>query len=178
MMAPLSALTGKNCRGKIKETPMLLQAFKKVKISIAEKVLLTFPDPNIDYHIFTDASQLQLGSIITQNGKVIAFFSRKLTDSQTKYPTIDKEMLCIVETLKEYRDILWGARIYVHTDHINLTRQNISSNRILTWRMLCEEFSPIFKYISKALTTSLLMPYLAFLLLRRKMVQMLFLMMH
>ena len=56
-------------------------------------------------------------------------------------------MLCIVETLKEYREILWGVRIYVHPDHMNLIRQNISSPHIMTWRMVCEEFMPVFKYI-------------------------------
>ena len=56
-------------------------------------------------------------------------------------------MLCIVKTLKEYRKILWGAQIYIHTDHMNLTSQNISSPCIMTWRMVCEEFMPVFKYI-------------------------------
>ena len=149
LMAQLTALTGKNnsARGKIKFTPQLELAFNRVKNKVTERVLLTFPDPNKVYGIYTDASDEQLGAVITQKGKVITFYSRKLTPTQKKYPTIDKEMLCIVETLKEYREILWGARIFVHTDHMNLTRQNISSPRIMTWQMVCEEFMPVFKYI-------------------------------
>ena len=149
IMAPLSAATGKNNsgRGKIAPTPQLVQAFETVKRSIAEKVLLTYPDPNKPFDVLTDASQLQLGAVIAQEGKVIAFYSRKLTPAQLKYPTVDKEMLCIIETLNKYCEILWGARIYVHTDHMNLTRQNISSPRIMTWRMVCKEFMPVFKFI-------------------------------
>ena len=146
LMAPLTALSGRS-KGKLVQTPELLTAFNKVKSVIAENVLLSFPDPNLQYDIETDASDLQLGAVIKQQGRTIAFFSRKLSSAQQKYPTIDKEMLCIVEVLKEYRPILWGAAIHIYTDHINLTRQNISSNRIMTWRMLCEEFSPIFHYI-------------------------------
>ena len=146
IMAPLTALSGRS-KGKLTPSPELVKAFNCVKTTIAEQVLLTFPDPNVDYDIETDASDKQLGAVIKQKGKTIAFFSRKLTTAQLKYPTIDKEMLCIVEVLKEYRSILWGARINIYTDHINLTRQNISSNCIMLWRMLCEEFSPVFHYI-------------------------------
>ena len=146
IMAPLTALSGRS-KGKLTPTPELIKAFNDVKTVIAEKTLLVFPDPNIPYDIYTDASDYQLGAVITQNRNTVAFFSRKLNTAQLKYPTIDKEMLCIVEVLKEYRPILWGAKINIYTDHINLTRQTISSNRIMTWRMLCEEFSPVFHYI-------------------------------
>ena len=72
-----------------------------MKNKVAEQVILTFPDPNKIFDIYTDASDEQRGAIITQEGKVVAFYSRKLTPTQKKYPTIDKEMICIVETLKE-----------------------------------------------------------------------------
>jgi hypothetical protein len=37
-----------------------------------------------------------------QNGKPIAFYSRKLNLAQRKYTTGDQELLSIVETLKEF----------------------------------------------------------------------------
>lgn len=146
LMAPLTALCGRS-KGKLQPTPELIRSFNAIKALIAEEVLLAFPDPNLPYDIYTDASDYQMGAVLMQQGKTVAFFSRKLSKSQLKYPTIDKEMLCIVEVFKEFRTILWGAKIRVHTDHINLTRQNISSHRIMTWRMLLEEFSPVFHYI-------------------------------
>ena len=151
LLAPLTALSGRP-KGPLKKTPELLKAFNAVKKCIAEEVLLCFPDPNLPFEIFTDASQLQLGAVITQvkpskKRVTIAFFSRKLSPAQVKYATNIKEMLCIVEVLKEYRSILCGAKIIVRTDHINLTRQNISSNKIMTWRLLCDDFNPIFRYI-------------------------------
>ena len=36
-----------------------------------------------------------------QNGNTIAFFSRKLSSAQVKYPTVDKETICIVEVFKD-----------------------------------------------------------------------------
>ena len=111
---------------------------------IAKHAPLAFPDPNLPFHIHTDASDKQLGAVMKQNGLPIAFFSRKLTAAQIKHPTVDEEMLCVVEVPKECRVISWGASINICTDHINLTRNAITSQRIMTWRMLCKEFLPAF----------------------------------
>jgi hypothetical protein len=54
----------------------------------------------------TDASNKKLGAVIMQEGKLLAFYSRKLKSAQTRYTTGEQEVLSIVETLKEFRDIL------------------------------------------------------------------------
>ena len=67
LMAPLTALTGKNnsTRGKNKCTPQLELVFNRVNNKVAEQVLLTFYDPNKVYDIYTDVSDEQLGAVIT-----------------------------------------------------------------------------------------------------------------
>jgi RNase H-like domain found in reverse transcriptase len=51
----------------------------------------------------------------------VAFYSRKLNPAQTRYTTTERELLSISETVKEFRNILLGQQIIVHTDHANLT---------------------------------------------------------
>ncbi len=53
------------------------------------------------FEIYTDASATQLGAMIAQDNRPIAFFSRKLSKMQ-KYSVTEIELLAIVETLKEF----------------------------------------------------------------------------
>jgi hypothetical protein len=70
---------------------------------------------------------MQLGAVITQDNRPIAFFSRKLSKMQQKYSVTEIELLAIVETLKEFKGMLWGQDIKVYTDHKNLTRDALGS---------------------------------------------------
>ena len=123
MIAPLTKLTSKNV--KFKWTDVEQKAFDDIKRHVAREVLLSYPNFNEEFVIHADASQTQLGGIISQKGKPVAFYSRKLSDAQTRYTTGERELLSIVETLKEFRTILLGQRIKIYTDHKNLTCKNI-----------------------------------------------------
>jgi hypothetical protein len=55
--------------------------------------------------------------------------------------------LSIVKTLREFHNIILGYKIIVHTDHKKLTYAKSTSDRVMRWRLLIEEFGPEFKYI-------------------------------
>jgi hypothetical protein len=60
------------------------QAFDNVKSTIAIYVVLAYLDFTKSFEIYTDASILQLGAVITQENRPLAIFSRKLTKTQSK----------------------------------------------------------------------------------------------
>ena len=127
--------------------PTEQRAFDNMKRVMTKETLLHYPDFNKPFEIHTDASHYQIGAVITQDGKPIAFYSRKLRDGQHNYTTTERELLAIVETLKEFRTILLGQQIKVYTDHKNLTFSQFNTERVMRWRMVLEEYGPELIYI-------------------------------
>jgi hypothetical protein len=120
------------------------QVFDNVKAAIAKETVLAYPDFLKPFEIYTDASSTQLGAMITQVNRPIAFLGRKLSKTQQKYSVTEIELLAIVETLKEFTGMLWGQDIKVYTNHKNLTRDalGLTSDRVYRWRLLLEEYAP------------------------------------
>eukprot|EP00977_Amphora_coffeiformis_P021539 scaffold9447_cov94-Amphora_coffeaeformis.AAC.1 len=147
ILAPITRLQSKDVP--FQWTTECQQAFDTMKGLIAQETLLAYPDPNQPFDVYTDASDVQLGAVIKQHGRPVAFYSRKLSAAQQNYTTIEKELLSVVETLREFKSFLFGAQLTVHTDHINLTTAVEHTNaRVLRWRMFLEDFHPRFVHIS------------------------------
>ena len=138
VLAPLTNLTG---NGTFFWTAIHQQAFDAMKALMVEDVLLCYPDHGLSFHIFTDASDYQLGSVILQQDIPVAFYSRKLSLSQQNFTTIEKELLSVVETLQYFRSILLDADIHIYTDHCNLIYNTLSTQFVLHWCLFIEEFS-------------------------------------
>ena len=65
---------------------------------ITRDVVLAYLDFSKSFEIYTDDSTMQMGAMITQDNRPIAFFSRKLSEMQTKYSVTGIKLLAIVET--------------------------------------------------------------------------------
>ena len=145
ILAPLSKLVSDKVPWKWTDREQ--KAFELMKKVISKEVLLSYPDFSKPFVIHTDASHQQLGAVITQNNRPIAFYSRKLNSAQTNYTTTERELLSIVETLKEFKNILFGQKIIIYTDHQNLTYAKFNTERVIRWRLIIEEFHPDIRYI-------------------------------
>jgi len=128
ILAPLTTLVGECGHTKVtranktKKKPwhwddVHQQAFNTVKATIARDVTLAYPDYSQGFEIYTDSSKFQLGAVDTQKNRPLAFFSHKLNTAQQKYSVTKQELLAIVETLKEFKGLLWGQTITVYMDH-------------------------------------------------------------
>ena len=124
-LAPLTALTSKNVKYNWKEEHQ--NCFDDIKRVIEREVLLAYPDFTAPFEIRTEDSKLRIGAVISQKGKPIAFYYRKMNSAQHNYTTTDKELLSIVATLKEFCNILLGHHITAYTDHKNLTYKHFNT---------------------------------------------------
>ena len=98
LIAPLTHLM--NAKKKRKWSDKEQKAFEEIKAVISQETLLAFPDFTKTFHIYTDASDYQLGAVIMQEGKPLAFYLPKMTDAQKHYTTGKQELLSIIKTLK------------------------------------------------------------------------------
>jgi hypothetical protein len=160
MLAPLTSLVGECSQTKTtiakgtKKVPwhwdeVHQRAFDHVKATTVKDVVLAYPYFSKVFEIYTDASSKQLGAVITQDNRPIAFFSWKLSDTQHKYSITKIELLALVEKLKEFKGMLWGQKIKVFTDHANLMRDalGLTLDQVYRLRLLLEEYRPEIVYI-------------------------------
>ena len=123
--------------------------FDNIKTTISKDVVLACPDYSQDFGMYTYSSNFQLGAVITQNNRLMAFFSRKLNKAQQKYRMTKQELLTTAETLVEFKGMLWDQCITVYTDHKTLTQDalGLTSDLVQHWRLLLEEYDPTILYL-------------------------------
>ena len=122
-------------------------AFNKIKRIVAYNTLITYPDFNETFKIHSDARVFQLGMVISHKYKSINFYSRKLTGDHKRYTVNEKELLSIIEILKEFRTILLGQKLRIYTDNKTFTCNNFNADRLLGWILILEEYGPNMEYI-------------------------------
>ena len=114
------------------------------------ETLLSYPYQKLPFTVHTYASDKQLGTIICHKNKHIAFLSIILSKPQRNYTTTKKELLMIVECLKQFQGILFGYEINVFSDHKNLVYAATlsESQRVMIWKLILKEFGPNIQHIA------------------------------
>lgn len=123
IQAPLNALLTGSVKG---STPIsligdALKAFEDTKKSLSNAALLAHPKCDAKLALVTDASDTAIGAVLQQLDdeawQPLAYFSRKLSPSQTKYSPYDRELLAIYEAIKYFRHMVEARHFTIYTDH-------------------------------------------------------------
>ncbi|KAL5497679.1 hypothetical protein ACEPAH_2610 [Sanghuangporus vaninii] len=146
VVKPLTSLTGK---AEWRWGEEQQKAFEELKERLSSPPVLTIPNNDDPFRVEADASDFATGGVLLQKQegkwKVIAYRSSTLLDAERNYEIYDKEMLAIVQALKEWRQYLQGANqpFEVWTDHANLTYFKAPqklNRRQARWRLDLAEF--------------------------------------
>ncbi|GFU97786.1 retrovirus-related Pol polyprotein from transposon opus [Trichonephila clavipes] len=122
--APLHELlkgAKKKDRRKVHWTDDTRRSFEKCKTDLAEAALLSFTRYGLPLSLCTDASDFAVGAVLQQleneGWKPIAFYSKQLNETQTRYSTYDRELLGIYLSVKHFKHLLEGNDFVIYTDH-------------------------------------------------------------
>ena len=93
------------------------RCFDKLKQTVTDDSTLQYFDTSQTPVLQTDASLKGLGATLLQNGKPVAYASKSLSDTETRYACIERELLAIVFGVQRFHTYLYGRKFKVITDH-------------------------------------------------------------
>jgi len=74
----------------------------------------------------------------------ICYASKKLSDAELNYSTIEKECLAVTWGIKRFHMHLYGVRFVLQTDHEPLKYMNsakFTNNRLMRWAMFLQSYN-------------------------------------
>ncbi|XP_064642786.1 uncharacterized protein LOC135497049 [Lineus longissimus] len=91
--------------------------FEHLKTLISSDSTLAYYDPKQPVTLEVDASQKGLGAALLQHGRPVAFASKALSDTQSRYSNIEREALGLVHGIERFHTYLYGRFFTAITDH-------------------------------------------------------------
>ena len=143
-----------------KWTDVHQRAFDFIKDSLTTVPLLVYPDPNASYTLYTDASDTCIGACLTQlsdnEEKPIYYLSHKLSRSQCKWSTVEKEAFAIHFSLQKLDYYLHNAEFVIKTDHKPLKyllESPMQNRKIQLWALSMAGYNCRIEYIQGTTNT-------------------------
>ena len=127
-------------------------ATNKVKLILSEKPVLKLYNPELPVTIQADSSSKDLGACLLQNSQPVAYASRALMDTESRYAhTLEKELLCIVFAAERFHQYIYGSVEAVQSDHKPLEPLHNASPRLqlMLLRLLWYKLSTRYVQVSK-----------------------------
>ena len=160
MARPLNALTRKDVP--FEWTHICQESFELLKTSLMTEPILTYPDPNLPYVLFTDASKYAWACVLMQEKthqleekevKIlhpITYMSGLFCGSQMNWACLTKEAYAIYMSIKKLAYYLEDADITLRSDHLPLKKflaKNTLNSKVNNWAIEISPFCITFEYI-------------------------------
>jgi hypothetical protein len=115
--APLTALLKKDGFEWFEATAT---AFSALKVVVSSAPILAMPDFTKPFIVECDASSHGFDAVLIHEGHPVAFFSRPVAPRHHALAAYDRELIDLVQAVRNWRPYLWGCRFLVKTDHYSL----------------------------------------------------------
>jgi hypothetical protein len=149
LLIPLTELTKHKMPNKTNNTDKVLEAFEQLKTALCSTKVLRTAQYDRDFIVQTDASDYAVGACLAQlddegNEHPIAFASGKLSDTQARWSTIEKEAYAIIFALKKFDHMIFGQNIIVYSDHnpLHFLADSIpKSSKLTRWSLALQRYN-------------------------------------
>ena len=98
------------------------RSFEKLKVALAIAPILAIVNPHKPFVSKIDANAKAVGAVLLQDGRPIAFESKKLNRAQQNYSAYERELFIIIHALRIWRHYLYGAKFEIAFDHKSIKR--------------------------------------------------------
>jgi hypothetical protein len=120
----------------------------KEKINIA--LVLTLLNLQQSFDIDTDAIGYTMGAVLMQYRKLVCYHSETFNQVVVNYPTYDKELYALVQSVKEWKHYLLGKETIMHTYHQPLQylqeHTKLQQYRHYRWMGFLKQFHLVIEY--------------------------------
>jgi hypothetical protein len=96
------------------------EAFETLKGILVKVPLLKLPDFDKDFEIYFDASNFAIRGVLMQDGRLVAFENKKLSETERRWPTHEKEMWAVIHCFKTWGHYISFKDVAVWTDNVTL----------------------------------------------------------
>ena len=145
--APLTDLTKKGCPRIVQWSVVHENAFKTLKSNLISAPILKIPDITQPFVLCCDASSIGLGAVLLQyrNDELfsVSYASKKLSNAEKKYSTIERECLAVIWAIKKFKMWLYGVEFTFQTDHQPLQfidQAKFTNDRIMRWALFLQNY--------------------------------------
>lgn len=147
---PFTTLLKKDAISSFKWTPEADATFVALQNALVMTLVLTMPDFNKPFFVECDASCSDIGAVLMQEGKPLAYFHKALSDHARTISVYEKELMALVFAIQHWRLHLLGWRFLVCTDHRSfrhLLHQKIATPAQQLWvaKLLGYDFTVEYK---------------------------------
>jgi hypothetical protein len=146
--APLTDMLRKTSPTNLRWSPTAQASFQDLREALVGPVALKVVDPNKPFLVLTDASDHGVAGILAQTDesreeRPLLYLSRKLSPTEQRYSTIEREALAVVWAVEKLRPYLFGVKFTIVTDHkplVWLKTASAKNNRLLRWSLRLQDY--------------------------------------
>jgi hypothetical protein len=126
------------------------KVFDTLKQKISTAPVLALPNFQQPFEIETDANVYAMGVVLMQYRKPICYHSETFNQAFVNYPTYDKELYALVQSVKKWKHYLLGKETIIHTDHQPLqyfqAQTKLQQSQHYRWMGFLQQFHLVMNY--------------------------------